>query len=116
MTLRCFAPSARMWRLSGLPLPEERAQERRGGMGLNRLAWHLASGPPARGLDHARKHCHRRCPDAGELGPRTLVRLRQQGEIRAFRGRLLGDGDLESQRCDGDPPTAGSSELKPTQP
>jgi Arc/MetJ family transcription regulator len=47
--------------------------------------------------------------EAVELGMRTLVRLRQQGEIRAFRGRLRWDGDLEVQRLDavpepGDPP------------
>ncbi len=39
----------------------------------------------------------------------ALMRLRQQGEIRAFRGRLRWDGDLAAQRLDsdsetGDPP------------
>jgi hypothetical protein len=33
----------------------------------------------------------------------ALMRLRQQGEIRAFRGRLRWDGDLEAQRLDADP-------------
>jgi Arc/MetJ family transcription regulator len=40
--------------------------------------------------------------EAVEPGLRTLVRLRQQGEIRAFRGRLRWDGDLEAQRLDAD--------------
>jgi Arc/MetJ family transcription regulator len=39
--------------------------------------------------------------EAVELGLRTLVRLRQQGEMRAFRGQLPWDGDLETQRLDG---------------
>ena len=39
--------------------------------------------------------------EAVELGLRTLVRLQQQGEIRAFRGQLPWDGDLEAQRLDG---------------
>ena len=33
-----------------------------------------------------------------ELALRTLVKLQQQGEIRAFRGRLAWEGDLETQR------------------
>lgn len=39
--------------------------------------------------------------EAVELGLRTLVRLQQQGEMRAFRGQLPWDGDLEVQRLDG---------------
>lgn len=39
--------------------------------------------------------------EAVELGLRTLVRLQQQGEIRAFRGRLRWEGDLEAQRLAG---------------
>jgi Arc/MetJ family transcription regulator len=38
--------------------------------------------------------------EAVELGLRTLVRLQQQGEIRAFRGRLRWEGDLDAQRRD----------------
>ena len=38
--------------------------------------------------------------EAVEIGLRTLVRLQQQGEIRAFRGRLRWDGDLDAQRLD----------------
>ncbi|MFO8238806.1 MAG: type II toxin-antitoxin system VapB family antitoxin [Prochlorococcaceae cyanobacterium] len=37
---------------------------------------------------------------AVELGLRTLVRLQQQGEIRAFRGRLHWDGHLDAERLD----------------
>jgi Arc/MetJ family transcription regulator len=48
--------------------------------------------------------------EAVELGLRTLVRLRQQGEIRAFRGRLRWDGDLEAQRLDADPETGDPPE------
>ena len=48
--------------------------------------------------------------EAVELGLRTLVRLRQQGEIRAFRGRLRWDGDLEAQRLDADPETGDPAE------
>ncbi len=39
--------------------------------------------------------------EAVELGLRTLVLLQQQGEMRAFRGQLPWDGDLEAQRLDG---------------
>jgi len=35
-----------------------------------------------------------------ELALRTLVNLQQQAEIRAFRGRLIWAGDLETQRLD----------------
>jgi Arc/MetJ family transcription regulator len=38
--------------------------------------------------------------EAVELGLRTLVKLQQQAEIRAFRGRLRWEGDLEAQRLD----------------
>ena len=34
--------------------------------------------------------------EAVELGLRTLVKLQQQIEIRAFRGRLAWEGDLEA--------------------
>lgn len=33
-----------------------------------------------------------------ELGLRTLLRLRQQAEIRKFRGRLAWEGDLGAMR------------------
>jgi Arc/MetJ family transcription regulator len=36
-----------------------------------------------------------------ELGLRTLLRLRRQGEIRQLRGRLDWSGDLEAMRTDG---------------
>jgi Arc/MetJ family transcription regulator len=48
--------------------------------------------------------------EAVELGLRTLVRLQQQGEIRAFRGRLRWEGDLEKQRLDADPETGDPPE------
>ena len=35
-----------------------------------------------------------------ELGLRTLLRLRQQEEIRRFRGKLAWEGDLEAMRID----------------
>lgn len=35
-----------------------------------------------------------------ELGLRTLLRLRQQEEIRRFRGKLQWQGDLETMRGD----------------
>ena len=38
--------------------------------------------------------------EAVELGLRTLVRLRQQEEIRQFRGKLAWQGDLEAMRTD----------------
>ena len=38
--------------------------------------------------------------EAVELGLRTLVRLRKQGDIRRFRGRLSWQGDLEAMRAD----------------
>lgn len=38
--------------------------------------------------------------EAVELGLRTLVRLRQQEDIRRYRGRLPWRGDLEAMRKD----------------
>ncbi len=35
-----------------------------------------------------------------ELGLRTLLRLRQQTEIRRLRGKLAWDGDLDAMRTD----------------
>jgi Arc/MetJ family transcription regulator len=41
--------------------------------------------------------------EAVELGLRTLLRLRQQAEIRHLRGGLVWEGDLERMRTDRDP-------------
>ena len=38
--------------------------------------------------------------EAVELGLRTVVRLRKQGEIRQFRGKLEWNGDLDAMRTD----------------
>jgi Arc/MetJ family transcription regulator len=38
--------------------------------------------------------------EAVELGLQTLLRLRQQEEIRSFRGKLNWQGDLEQMRTD----------------
>lgn len=38
--------------------------------------------------------------EAVELGLRTLLRLRQQEEIRRFHGKLNWQGDLEAMRTD----------------
>jgi Arc/MetJ family transcription regulator len=38
--------------------------------------------------------------EAVELGLRTLLRLREQEEIRRFRGKLKWQGDLEAMRTD----------------
>jgi Arc/MetJ family transcription regulator len=38
--------------------------------------------------------------EAVELGLRTLLRLRQQEEIRKFRGKLQWEGDLDLMRND----------------
>ncbi|HET8790477.1 MAG TPA: type II toxin-antitoxin system VapB family antitoxin [Modicisalibacter sp.] len=38
--------------------------------------------------------------EAVELGLRTLLRLRQQEEIRRFRGKLDWQGDLDAMRSD----------------
>jgi Arc/MetJ family transcription regulator len=35
-----------------------------------------------------------------ELGLRTLIRLRQQAEIRSYRGKLAWQGDLQAMRRD----------------
>ena len=39
--------------------------------------------------------------EAVELGLQTLLRLRAQEEVRAFRGKLPWVGDLEALRSDG---------------
>lgn len=39
--------------------------------------------------------------EAVELGLKTLLRLRRQEELRAFRGKLDWTGDLEAMRLDG---------------
>jgi Arc/MetJ family transcription regulator len=39
--------------------------------------------------------------EAVELGLRTLLRLRQQADIKRFRGNLNWQGDLEAMRADG---------------
>ncbi|MCI0667672.1 MAG: type II toxin-antitoxin system VapB family antitoxin [Methylococcaceae bacterium] len=36
--------------------------------------------------------------DAVELGLKTLIRLKQQGNIKQFRGKLPWDGDLDDIR------------------
>lgn len=38
--------------------------------------------------------------EAVELGLRTVVRLRQQEQIKRFRGKLDWDGDLGAMRTD----------------
>jgi Arc/MetJ family transcription regulator len=38
--------------------------------------------------------------EAVELGLKTLLRLRQQEEIRRFRGKLHWEGDLDRSRTD----------------
>ncbi|WP_430433588.1 type II toxin-antitoxin system VapB family antitoxin [Methyloversatilis sp.] len=38
--------------------------------------------------------------EAVEMGLRTLLRLRQQEEIRRFRGKLQWEGDLDAMRTD----------------
>ena len=38
--------------------------------------------------------------EAVELGLRTLLRLRRQGEIRRLRGKLDWQGDLNAMRSD----------------
>jgi Arc/MetJ family transcription regulator len=35
-----------------------------------------------------------------ELGLRTLIRLRQQAEIRRYRGKFAWEGDLQAMRRD----------------
>ncbi len=39
--------------------------------------------------------------EAVELGLKTLLRLRRQEAIRAFRGKLAWTGDLDALRTDG---------------
>ena len=39
--------------------------------------------------------------EAVELGLRTLLRLRQQAEIRTLKGHLDWSGDLDAMRTDG---------------
>ncbi len=36
--------------------------------------------------------------DAVELGLKTLLKLRNQGKVRGFRGRLQWEGDLDDMR------------------
>ena len=38
--------------------------------------------------------------EAVELGLRTVLRLRQQAQIRRFRGKLNWQGDLDAMRTD----------------
>lgn len=38
--------------------------------------------------------------EAVELGLHTVLRLRQQEEIRRFRGKLTWEGDLDAMRSD----------------
>jgi Arc/MetJ family transcription regulator len=38
--------------------------------------------------------------EAVEMGLRTLLRLRQQAEIRRLKGKLPWEGDLEAMRTD----------------
>jgi Arc/MetJ family transcription regulator len=38
--------------------------------------------------------------DVVELGLKTLLRLRDQEEIRRFRGKLAWSGDLDAMRAD----------------
>ena len=38
--------------------------------------------------------------EAVELGRRTVLRLRQQEEIRRFRGKVNWQGDLDAMRTD----------------
>jgi Arc/MetJ family transcription regulator len=38
--------------------------------------------------------------EAVELALRTLLRLREQAELRRFRGKLAWEGDLDAMRLD----------------
>jgi Arc/MetJ family transcription regulator len=38
--------------------------------------------------------------EAVELGLRTLIRLKQQEEIKRYRGKLAWEGDLDAMRRD----------------
>lgn len=40
--------------------------------------------------------------EAVELGLKTLLKLRQQGGVRALRGQLQWQGDLDALRTDGE--------------
>jgi Arc/MetJ family transcription regulator len=35
-----------------------------------------------------------------EMGLKTLIKLKQQEKIKAFKGKLKWDGNLEEMRCD----------------
>ena len=35
-----------------------------------------------------------------EMGLKTLIKLKQQEKIKAFKGKLSWDGNLEDMRCD----------------
>jgi Arc/MetJ family transcription regulator len=50
--------------------------------------------------------------EAVELGLRILVRLQQQGEIRAYRGQMQWEGDLDAQRFDADLEKSGPGDLE----
>ncbi|MCH9715349.1 MAG: type II toxin-antitoxin system VapB family antitoxin [Cyanobacteria bacterium] len=70
--------------------------------------WQDGNGPPLLTPGCARFPCCqasgvRSKREAVELGLRTLVKLQQQAEIRAFRGRLHWEGDLEFSRLDEEP-------------
>ncbi len=39
--------------------------------------------------------------EAVELGLKTLLRLREQGDLRGLRGKLDWTGDLDAMRTDG---------------
>ena len=38
--------------------------------------------------------------EAVELGLKTLIRLKKQEQIKAYRGKLRWEGDLDAMRCD----------------
>ena len=38
--------------------------------------------------------------EAVELGLKTLIKIKQQERIKAFKGKLKWDGDPEEMRCD----------------
>ena len=38
--------------------------------------------------------------EAVELGLKTLLRLKQQSEIKKLRGKIIWEGDLDALRCD----------------
>lgn len=51
--------------------------------------------------------------EAVELGLRTLLQLKQQEEIRHFRGRLPWEGDLEAMRTDAEKSKLPTSTTEP---